>query len=246
MAVSYVGTAKLIDVGRLAMTSLTDESLAATLQMASETLPEAEVSLASLASLGRLHELRTAPASSLVDRVKVEEVLAAAAGNGRSAVLALFEQRGFELPIDRLLSIAASAGHRNIFQFFHERGHVVFSPELANLVLRNDRATIIRFWLAHDMVERSALISEAIEHDALHCHHMLSNYPVAPSGSSYAMFLKSSRLPKRLDYIVSGRRPAISYDYRTPSASINIDRASLMFLIYRRVMRLVTMGRLRR
>jgi hypothetical protein len=230
------------------MTSLAGESFLTTANSAAEVPQVAKLRLSKLAALGRLHELRTASKACFADRAEVDAAVAAAASNGRHAVLAFFATRGIELQADRLLRIAAVSGHRSIFSFFHERGAVVFSPDLVNLVLRNDRATIVRFWLENKIVEPSELLPDAAKLNALYCFHLLATSgPDGQSGSSYAAFLQTASLPERMDYLVGGRRaPAIIYTYLTPSESIDIDRASLVFLMYRRIMRAVTMGRLRR
>lgn len=228
------------------MTSLADESFLTATEWASGPLQVAKQQLSHLAALGRVHEIRAAARAGSLDPKDVDAAILAAANNGRPTVLSFFAEEGVDLEADRLLRLAAVAGHRNIFHFFHQRGAVVYSPELATLAMCSDRAAILRFWLDNKFVEASELLSDAARFNAFNCFHVLANSPDIQTGPEYAAFLRTTALPERLYYIVGGRRPPAIYTWRMPSELIDIDRASLHFLVYRRILRLVTMGRLRR
>jgi hypothetical protein len=117
---------------------------------------------------------------------------------------------------------------------------------LIEIVLRSDRAAILRFWLQMKLATPQELLTKAVNFDAFHCFHVLARDPEAHVGSSLAMFLRTASVPPRVECVVGRREPVFVYTYRTPSELIDLDQASLVFLLYRRIMRLVTMGRLRR
>lgn len=227
------------------MTSLADDNFLTVPASASRQPQVADQQLSRLAALGRLHEIRAAVRAGSLDPKDVDAAIVAAANNGRPAVLSFFAAEGFDLEAEPLLRVAALAGHRNIFSFFYRRGAVVYSLELATLVMQSDRAAILRFWLDNKFIEAPAVLSDASRFNAFNCFHTLANSLDLRTSPDYAAFLRTTALPERLEYIVKGRHLPVTYTWRTPSELIDIDRASVHFLVYRRVLRLLMMGRLR-
>jgi hypothetical protein len=199
-----------------------------------------------LARDGRLLELRELPDRAFANKAEVKAALAGAAGYGRAEVLAFFEAKGVELSADDLLRAAAATGRREIFQFFIGRGHTAISPNLVDIVLRGDHAAIVRFWIAHQLVEPRDLLADAARFDAFHCFHALASQSNFSDGTTYAALIRAENVPARLEVILGRKRLIQVYNYRTPSALIDVNSVSFLFLLYRRVMRIVLMGRLRR
>jgi hypothetical protein len=186
------------------------------------------------------------PDRVFANKFEVKAALTAAADNGRAEVLALFETKGVELHAEELLRAAAVAGRREIFEFFLRRGETVISPILVDAVLRGDHAAIVRFWIAHQQVEPRELLGNAARYDAFHCFHTLASQSGYSDSKTYAALLGTADLPPRLQVILGRTHLVPVYSYRTPSALIDVNAVSLLFLLYRRVLRIVLMGRFRR
>lgn len=216
--------------------------------------------LVELARDARTVALRQLPDSSFSDPEIVVDAVAAAAKNGRVAVLEIFAQRG--AAIDRtLLSDMAirSDAPETLAWLDGDESAVVTHAEIQNAIAA-DSAQVLRYWMAAGRVgdpiqaARVAVLCESVC-----CLRALARDPRVRDIVARFVAARGSRKLDGLFPIegspalalpaLADRRGSLSaaprrYTYLTPSAEIDVNAVSLRFLIYRRIMRLLFVRRI--
>jgi hypothetical protein len=215
--------------------------------------PPPDQTLENLALAGRVYDIRRLPRETFTDADALAGAVIAAASLGRARVIEHFEAIGCDVDRSIVLNCAVQGDRLAVLLYLESQGVETGTPGTISIALHHDCARVLTHWLDHCVIKNSdELLYRVLHYDALFCFRVIERRAAMSPNGSFHSIIRHHAKGRIREYLEAtgalppadrGRPPALArparpkYTFRTPSGHIDLGKTTIVFLLYRRILR---------